>query len=198
VSFVMWGLTMHSSLKDRKFIFPVELAECKATGQERAPSAIFIRPSAFADPARPLKGFFDFQYEFNRRMNATRARKSESYELIELYAILFPWLYTLTRKFMPRAVAEFTGTVGLTMIKDADMFITPLSDIQSDGFFAIGNLLVDTEDGGKAGCASIRASKDKIPLYLDAFANLRDNLDRFFGGALPAADDDGNKNGDGK
>ncbi len=130
-----------------------------------------------------MRGFFNFQYEFNRRMNATRARKSESYELIEIYAIVFPWLYTLTRKFMPRAVAEFTGTVGLTMIKDADMFITPLSDIQSDGFFAIGNLLVDTEDGGKAGCVSIRAAKEKIPGYIDAFRCLHGNLREFFDNA---------------
>ncbi len=183
VSFVMWGLTMCPALKDRKFIFPVELAACEATGMERAPSAIFIRPSAFVDLENPMRGFFNFQYEFNRRMNATRARKSESYELIEIYAIVFPWLYTLTRKFMPRAVAEFTGTVGLTMIKDADMFITPLSDIQSDGFFAIGNLLVDTEDGGKAGCVSIRAAKEKIPGYIDAFRCLHGNLREFFDNA---------------
>ena len=180
VSFVMWGLTMHPALKDRKFIFPVELAASEAMGMEREPSAIFIRPTEFVDPKNPIRGFFNFQYEFNRRMNATRARKSESYELIEIYAIVFPWLYTLTRKLMPRAVAEFTGTVGLTMIKDADMFITPLSDIQSDGFFAIGNLLVDTEDGGKAGCVSIRASKEKIPGYIEAFRNLHGNLRGFF------------------
>jgi hypothetical protein len=74
-------------------------------------------------------------------------------------------------------VAEFTGTVGLTMIKDADMFITPLSDIQSDGFFAIGNLLVDTEDEEKAGCVSIRATKEKIERYMEAVENIPREID---------------------
>ena len=129
------GIDSHPSLKDRKFLFPVELAECPITKQERAPSAMFIRPSEFIDIKNPVKGFCDFQYEFNRRMNATRARKSESYELIELYALTFPLLYTFTRKMMPEALGEFVGTVGITMIKDADLFITPLSDVQSDGFF---------------------------------------------------------------
>jgi pimeloyl-ACP methyl ester carboxylesterase len=180
VSIVMWGLIQHKSLRDRKFLFPVELAECPITKQERAPCAMFIKPSEFLNQKNRMKGFFDFQYEFNRMMNATRARKSASYEMIELYALTFPWLYTLTRKIMPRALGEFIGTVGLTMIKDADMFISPLSDVQSDGFFAIGNLLVDTADGNKAGCVSIRAPQEKIPQYVEAFNQLHDNLDAFF------------------
>jgi len=180
VSVIMWGLIQHKALRDRKFLFPVELAECPITKQERAPCAMFIKPSEFLDTANPIKGFFEFQYEFNRMMNATRARKSASYEMIELYALTFPWLYTLTRKIMPKALGEFIGTVGLTMIKDADMFISPLSDVQSDGFFAIGNLLVDTADKQKAGCVSIRAPKEKIPQYVDAFNQLHTNLNNFF------------------
>jgi pimeloyl-ACP methyl ester carboxylesterase len=180
VSIVMWGLIQHKSLRDRKFLFPVELAECPITKQERAPCAMFIKPSEFLNQKNRIKGFFDFQYEFNRMMNATRARKSASYEMIELYALTFPWLYTLTRKIMPKALGEFIGTVGLTMIKDADMFISPLSDVQSDGFFAIGNLLVRTADKQQAGCVSIRAPREKISQYVEAFNQLHDNLDTFF------------------
>ena len=47
-------------------------------------------------------------------------------------------------------------------------------------FFAIGNLLVNTEDGNKAGCVSIRAEKDKIPGYLEAFSLVNKNLENFF------------------
>jgi hypothetical protein len=178
VSLIMWALTRHPSLRGRKFIFPVELAECKETGQERAPSAIFIRPSKYEHKKKDaLRAFLDFEYDFNLKMNATRARRSASYEMIELYALTFPLIYMFTRKMMPRALANYVGTVGITMIKDADLFITPLSDLQSDGFFAIGNLMIPTLDGQKAGCVSIRATKEKIERYMEAVENIPREID---------------------
>ena len=179
VSVIMWCLTRHESLRGRKFIFPVELAECKETGQERAPSAIFIRPSKYENAGKdPFQAFLDFEYDFNLKMNATRARKSASYEMIELYALTFPWIYTFTRKVMPKALANYVGTVGITMIRDADLFITPLSDLQSDGFFAIGNLMIPTQDGQKAGCVSIRATKDKIDAHAEAVRRINDEVEK--------------------
>lgn len=176
VSMIMWALAQHESLKGRKFIFPVELAACESSGLERAPSAIFIRPAKFTNRKDPLRGFLDFQYQFNLKMHATRARKSESYEVLELFALTFPLLYTLTRKIMPYAVGEMTGTVGITMIKDADLFITPMSDLQSEGFFAVGNLAIPTEDGKKAGCVSVRAPKEMVPKYIEAIRGIDQNI----------------------
>ncbi|NOY74996.1 MAG: alpha/beta hydrolase [Kiritimatiellaeota bacterium] len=182
VSIVMWCLTRHHSLRGRKFIFPVELAECEETGQERAPSAIFIRPSKYEHKKKShLQAFLDFEYDFNLKMNSTRARKSASYEMIELYALTFPLIYTFTRKIMPGALGNYVGTVGITMIRDADLFITPLSDLQSDGFFAVGNLMIPTVDGQKAGCVSIRATREKIGCYAEAVENVPREIDTLLG-----------------
>ncbi|MCK5844250.1 MAG: hypothetical protein KAG97_06045, partial [Victivallales bacterium] len=139
---------------------------------------IFIRPSIYEHKGKnQLQAFLDFEYNFNLKMNATRARRSASYEMIELYALTFPLIYTFTRKIMPRALANYVGSVGITMIKDADLFITPLSDLQSDGFFAIGNLMIPTLDGQKAGCVSIRATKEKIERYTEAVKNISQEIE---------------------
>jgi pimeloyl-ACP methyl ester carboxylesterase len=165
VSMLLWGLAHHEVFADRKFLFTVDLTDVDG---ERRPGVVFMRPGMFFDQKDPFAGFLKYQREFNRRLHATRARISESYELLELYALTSPVIYDLTRRLMPRGLNEFIGTVGVTMIKGADLFITPHSEIHTDGFLAFGNFTVPTEDGESAGAVSIRGPQDKIEHYLDA------------------------------
>jgi hypothetical protein len=136
-------------------------------GKERTPGVAFIRPGKFIEDKNPIAGFLNYQLEFNHLLYGTRSRHSESYELMELYALTSPLVYWLTRKCMPNALAEFVGTVGISMIRDADIFLSPLSDINTDGFLAFGNLSRATVDGAKTGYVSARASFDKVNRYLD-------------------------------
>jgi hypothetical protein len=166
VSLLAWGLAHHKCFDERKFTFPVDLSACM--NRERTLGFVVIRPGVYFDKDKPKEGFINFQREFNRRLQATRARRSESYELLEIFALTPPFIYAATLKLMSAALAEITGTVGITIIKDADLFIAPLSDTHPDGFLALGNLLVPTVEGGMVGAVSVKGSKDRVRDYLKA------------------------------
>jgi len=83
-----------------------------------------------------------------------------------------PIFYYLARYLLPESTAEMLGSMGLSIIKNADMFVSPLSDLQFNGFMAVGNLCVPTVDGRTAGCVSICARRDVIKYYIRALAAL--------------------------
>ncbi|MBN1493680.1 MAG: alpha/beta hydrolase, partial [Candidatus Omnitrophica bacterium] len=176
VSMLLWGMAHHQVFVDRKFLFTVDLTDLNG---ERRPGVVFIRPGMFFDKKDRFAGFLKYQREFNRLLHATRAGKSESYELLELYALTSPIIYDLTRRLMPRALTEFIGTIGVTMVKGADLFITPHSEIHTDGFIAFGNFTVPTKEGGSAGMVSIRGNKDKIDRYMTAIKCVVDNFNDY-------------------
>lgn len=177
VSMLLWGLAHNAIFADKKFVFTVELSS--DSGEERSAGLVFIRPSKFIDLENPRAGFLNFQIELNQQIEATRARRSESYEFLELSALTSPLVYWILRKCIPKALAEFVGTIGLTMIKDADIFLSPLSDINTDGFLAFGHMARPTVDGKTAGYVSARAPRDKVNAYLDAVENLALNFKQF-------------------
>ena len=179
-SMIIWGLARHRYFRDRKFLFPVDAATDEYP-QERNLGLIFIRPNHFTDKAKPLDGFLRFQREFNQRLFATRMGKSESYELLELYSMIHPAFYHIAKHVMSKAMSEIVGTVGLSVIKNAEMFVSPLTDLQANGFMTIGNLMMPTEDGRFAGAVSICGSREEIRFYIEAANTLSNEYHRFLG-----------------
>ena len=74
-----------------------------------------------------------------------------------------------------RPLQEFTGTLGITIIKKADFFVAPASDIHTDGFIAFSNFSLPSAGGGKVGVVSMKGPKEKIQGYMDV---LRDIMQR--------------------
>ncbi len=160
---LIWKLAQFREFEDIKFSMPVDL---RATDRwERTLGFVFIRPSTYFDKDKPDRGFFRFQREFNRQLMATRKRKSESYKLLESYTLTPPLMYSTTSKLIPATVKEFIGTVGITIIKKADFFIAPYSDIHSDGFIAFSNFSIPSDDGEKVCVVSIKGPQEKITSY---------------------------------
>jgi hypothetical protein len=180
-SLIIWGLAQAEYFRERKFLFPVDTALMMEYPQERNISLIFIRPSEFFNESDPLLGFLKYQREFNQRLLSTRSGKSESYELLELYSMIHPVFYYFARYYMPKATGEFLGTAGLTILKDAEMFVSPLTDLQFNGFAAIGNLMMPTEDGKTAGSVSICGSRQQLREYIKAFYDLAENYPAYLG-----------------
>ena len=174
-SMIIWGLAQQKYFRERKFLFPVDSSLIKDYPQERNISLIFIRPHRFFNEKNPLKGFLRYQREFNQRMFATRLGKSESYELLELYAMIHPLFYSIAKNWMPKAMGELVGTAGITILKDAEMFVSPLTDLQMNGFIALGNLMMPTEDGKKSGAVSICGSREQVGEYIKAIYHLTEN-----------------------
>jgi pimeloyl-ACP methyl ester carboxylesterase len=171
-SMLIWGLSQHKDLRTRKFLFPVDTSLLVDYPQDRSISLVIIRPGKFFDENKPGKGFIEYQREFNRHLFATRLGKSETYELLELYALIHPFFYYFASKIMPKAMGELIGTAGLTILRDADMFISPMTDIHFNGFIAIGNMKMPTEDGKNACAISFCGNKERVLQYADAIKNL--------------------------
>jgi hypothetical protein len=163
---LMWRLAQTRAFENIKFAVPVDL---RATSKrERTLGFVFIRPAVYFDKYRQDKGFSRFQQEFNRQLRATRKRTSESYGLLESYALLPACVYSASLKLMPSTIGEFVGTVGITIIKKADFFVGPSSDVHYDGFIAISNLLNPSQDSSRVCQVSIKGPKNKINDYATA------------------------------
>ena len=176
-SMLIWAIAQHEDLGKRKFVFPVDTSLLVDYPMERTLSLVIIRPGKFFTPENPLKGFIAYQREFNRHLFATRLGKSETYELLELYALIHPLFYYFTSKIMPKSLGEFIGTAGLTVLRDSEMFISPMTDVHFNGFIAIGNMKMPTEDGGNSSAISFCGSKERVLQYVEAMQNISKNCE---------------------
>ena len=68
------------------------------------------------------------------------------------------------------------GSVGLSLLKDAEIFIAPKTEFQSFGFIAVGNLRVPTVDERTAAAVSIAGSRKQIRYALEAIRQLPKDL----------------------
>ena len=180
-SLIAWGFAQQKYFRERKFLVPLDTELTSDAPQDRNIGLIFIRPGKYFIEGDYLQGFFNYQREYNRRLFATKQGESESYELIELYAMVHPLISRLARNVMPKAFGEVLGSAGLTILKDAEMFISPLTDLQFNGFAAFGNLRMPTEDGKTAGAVSVCSTKDEIREYVKAIYLLTENYPDYLG-----------------
>ena len=171
-SMLIWALSQHPDLRKRKFLFPVDTSLLVDYPQDRSISLVIIRPGKFFDDSKPGKGFLEFQREFNRHLFATRLGKSEAFELLELYAMIHPLFYYFAGKVMPKAMGELIGSAGITVLRDAEMFICPMTDVHFNGFIAIGNMKMPTVDGKNACAVSFCGKKERVLQYAEAINNL--------------------------
>ncbi len=171
---VMWGLTRHPFFAGRKILLPVDAGPGKGGDGDRELGLLMIRPLEFSKNHRldPLAGFLEFQCEMNQRMIQARNGLGAASEFLELCALMHPFFYHVARRLWPRALNEIIGTVGLSLLREAEMFISPLTEFQSNGFMAIGELTVPTVDGGSAAAVSVTGTREQIRHYLEAVGPL--------------------------
>lgn len=178
LSMIAWGIARHSYFKKCKFLIPFDTSESSIYSKdEHSLSLIFIKPCKYYDENKKLNGFLDYAREFNKKLFSTKLAKSESYELLELYSMVHPLFFYIARYLMPRVTAEVVGTAGITMLKDAEMFVSPLTDLQQKGFVALGNLTVPTVDGETAGAATMCGSKKQVREYMKALSEMTSNFE---------------------
>jgi|GEM_PF-10506 len=174
---LIWKLAQYKEFEDVKFSVPVDLRA--AAGRERTLGFIFIRPNTYFDKRRPDRGFFAFQQEFNRQLFATRKRRSESYWLLDAYAVAPPVLYAAIAKFLLRSLREFSGTLGVSIIKKAGFFVAPASDAHTDGFIALSDFSLSSENGGKVGVVSMKGPREKIQKYTHVLHDVMERAVRY-------------------
>ncbi len=177
ISMLGWGLAHHETFADSKFLFPVDLPS--HGGKERTLGFVAIRPSVYFNTTATDGGFPAYQAEFNRRLYKAQARISEIHKLFNIFALSHPAIYWLTRRFMQPMLSEIVGSVVITTIRDADLFIAPSADIIIDGFIAFGNCSVPTRNNEMAGLVSVKSSKEKTAKYISAVEDVIADFGRY-------------------
>ena len=184
---ILWGLAKSPQLHDAKMLFPVDVEPGQAAEGgppqrfERELSLVFIRPSDYMTHAEKLGGFIAFQREFNRRLKKTRYRCSETYEMIELLSMIHPLFYYYAKYLMPREFQDVVGTFGLSVLRHAEVFIAPVTDLQIRGFLAFGRMDMPCDGGGTAGCVSICGTREQIEAYLTALERISGDYQSLLG-----------------
>jgi len=175
---LMWGLTTSQLFHNFKFALPVDTDLISEFPQDRNIGLIFMKPKKYMSSSIPIDNYIKFQREFNNQITSTRLGKSESYEFFALLAMMHPIFYSCFNYFFPKTINEVVGSAGITVLKDAEMFISPLTDLHINGFIALGNMSVPTFDGSTSGAVSICCSRDKIYEYIKTIRYLADNFDK--------------------
>ncbi len=171
---IMWGLSRHEAFARHKILLPVDAGMHNG---DRNLGLLMIRPQQFTqNNADPVSDFCRFQREMLRRMDQARSGRGAVSEFLELCALMHPFFYLVARKLWPRALDEVLGTVGLSLLRDAEIFIAPSTEFQSGGFIAVGNLLLNAGNGETSAAVSIAGTRKQIRVCLEALHHLPQDL----------------------
>ena len=175
---IMWGLTRHKSYVRQKILLPVDAG---VNDGERNLGFVIIRPRQnMGQGQHIIEDFCKFQKELHRRMELARSGNGAVTEFLALCTMMRPFGYRLARYIWPQGLDEALGTVGLSILRDAEVFISPLTEFQSGGFIAVGNLAVPTIDGGTAAAVSVAGTRRQVADCLSAVADLPRDMVRMF------------------
>ncbi len=175
---IMWGLTRHKSYVKEKILLPVDAGE---NDGDRNLGFVIIRPRrSVGQGTNTIEDYCKFQKELHRRLELARTASGPVTEFLALCTLMHPVGYRLARYIWPQGLDEALGTVGLSILRDAEIFISPLTEFQSGGFIAIGNLAMPTVDGGSATAVSVAGTRTQVDDCLNAIADLPRDMVRMF------------------
>jgi hypothetical protein len=82
----------------------------------------------------------EFAGEFNRLIAAARARTSPVRAGMQTAGLLPAWAHAAVVRSNPSSLDDTFGTLCVTIVRDARVFIAPMTDLGLGlGFFAIGS-----------------------------------------------------------
>jgi hypothetical protein len=77
--------------------------------------------------------------------------------------LLPPWVHAHAIRANPAALDRTFGSLCVTIIRDAKVFVAPMTDLGlGRGFFAIGNLGLPSVNGGRVAAVSIKGDAGRI------------------------------------
>lgn len=158
---LLWHLAQQSEFDNRTFSTAVDVpADAR---QPRAVDLVAIRPADYFDR---LDGFATFVRDFLALVASARARATRSFAAMRALGSLPPWLARRTMQVHPQRTRATFGTVGLSMLKDARVFVAPMADGGwEDGFLAIGNTALPSADGRTVAAFTAKGDADQIRHY---------------------------------
>jgi hypothetical protein len=134
-----------------------------SNGYERDVDVVPLRPGDFSGASGRWDAFVDFVNEFNRLVALSRARKSPLRDGMSTAGLLPAAVHAHVVRSNPPALDDTFGSVCITIIKEAKVFVAPMTDLGlGHGFFAIGRIDLPAADGSRVGAVSIKGDAGTI------------------------------------
>lgn len=132
-------------------------------GYERDVDVVPLRPADFATGRNPWDGFVAFAREFNRLISLSRRRTSPLRLSMQTAGLLPARVHSQAVYSNPAALDDTFGSLCVTIIRDARVFVAPMTDLGlGHGFFGIGNANLPAADGRRVTAVSIKGEADTI------------------------------------
>jgi hypothetical protein len=156
-----WLLTMEPELGGVRVASTVDVPE--SGGYHRDVDVVPLRPADFATGTGPWGGFVEFAREFNRLIVLSRARTSPLRRSMQAAGLLPAWVHAHAIRSNPAALDETFGSLCVTIIREAKVFVAPMTDLGlGHGFFAIGSTSLPAADGRLVTAVSIKGEGGRI------------------------------------
>lgn len=135
-------------------------------GYDRDVDVVPLRPADFATGSGPWGGFIGFAREFNRLIAASRTRTSPLRIGMQTAGLLPPWAHATSVRSNPAALDDTFGSLCVTIIRDARVFVAPMTDLGlGHGFIAIGSATLPSADGRRVSSVSIKGDAGRVAHY---------------------------------
>jgi hypothetical protein len=135
---------------------------------ERDVDVVSLRAADYATGEAPWSGFVEYAREFNRLIAAARVRTSPVRLGMQTAGLMPAWAHATLVRADPASLDETFGTLCVTIVRDARVFVAPMTDIGlRHGFFAIGSISLPTASGARVACVSIKGEAGRIAGYPD-------------------------------
>jgi hypothetical protein len=150
----MTTLANEPEMKGVKFGTTVDVSASRDEG--RGVGMVSLAPGTF-DSVRA------FAKAYDAAVADCRVRKGPAAKAIETAKQLPAWLHRALLVQFPEVTDGTFGSTGLSILRDADVFVAPYADLGfPGGFIAIGNVSRPTASGRRVGCVSVKGDRETV------------------------------------
>ena len=161
---IAWLLSQEPEFAGVRIASTVDVAA--SGGYERDVDVVSLRPADYMNGPGPWDGFAAFAREFNRLVGACRTRTSPVRVGMQAAGLIPAWAHATLVRSNPAALDDTFGTLCVTIIREARVFIAPMTDLGLRlGFFAIGSAALPSTDGTFVTSVSVKGEAGRIGSY---------------------------------
>jgi hypothetical protein len=163
---LVWCLAHQPELAGRKFASMVDVPPTADGRSPRGVHLLAIKPGDFFEEPSRSAAMVAYAHQAAHLLNETRARRSYPCVATDTMALLPAGLQLRSIRNHIGLANETYGTIGLSVLKDAKVFVAPFSDLGfEDGFIAVGGMLLPASDGRFVGAVTIKGTKSQAETY---------------------------------
>jgi hypothetical protein len=163
---LVWCLGHQREFAGLKFGSTVDVPASADGRSPRGVNFLTIKPAEFFDQPNKSAAMVAYAHNAAHLLGQTRLRRSPPCAATDLMALLPAGLQLRSIRNHLDLANDTYGTIGVSLLKDAEVFVAPCSDLGfDDGFIAVGSMLLPAADGSVVGAVTVKGPKEKAERY---------------------------------